>query len=712
VSTWVEGTVDRVVYAAPESGYAVIRLVDGETTTTVVGSFADTIQELKGRFLALEGEWEEHTVHGRQFRATGLLSAAPRTIAGMKLYLSSSGLPGIGEVLAGRIVDKFGLETPGILSHSAERLSEVEGIGPSRVQKIAQKWAEDEGHRALAITLRGLGLSKRVCRSIHVQFGDQAAQVVRHEPYRLADEVFGVGFVTADRLAREQGTSLDAPDRAKAAVLYLIGGQERQGHCYSTLEVLERGGASLQIPRASLSAAIEALAAEARVVLREDNQVWRMPLWRAECFVANEFLRRCQSQLNFRFDDAEILDVEARQGITLDPSQRRALRVSLQSRVAIVTGGPGTGKTTLLRVLVRLLERNDLHVELASPTGRASRRLADATGRRASTLHRLLDARPDLGGFQRNAAQPLELDCLIVDEVSMVDLPLMEAILRALPAKASLLLVGDPEQLPSVGPGSVLADLLASGVIPVARLDHVHRQAQTSGIIVAGRALLEGELPVSGEESGSTDFFLVPRDSPEKVTSTLMEIVNTRLPRRGLAPARIQVLSPTRKGPLGTEALNMKLQALLNPDGRPITSKGASLRVGDRVICTRNRYEIDIFNGDIGYISAFGRQGINVEFDGRLVDWSFEDLIHLDLAYAITVHKSQGSEYAAAVLVLHKAHGIMLQRNLFYTAVSRATDFGCVVGDPYGWRLALANTRRNIRNTNLRLRLERQQADD
>jgi exodeoxyribonuclease V alpha subunit len=365
----------------------------------------------------------------------------------------------------------------------------------------------------------------------------------------------------------------------------------------------------------------------------------------------------------------------------------------------------------LLRVLVRLLERSNLRVELASPTGRASRRLADATGRPASTLHRLLEARPDLGGFQRNASQPLELDCLVVDEVSMVDLPLMEATLRALPAAASLLLVGDSEQLPSVGPGAVLSDLLASKAIPVARLTHVHRQALMSGIVAGARALLDGHMPVSGEESGCSDFFLVPRDSPERVLETLMQIVKTRLPRLGLGPDRVQVLSPTRKGPLGTDVLNQQLQSLLNPDGQTLRRHGMSLRVGDRVICTRNRYDIDIFNGDIGYIESFGRQGIIIEFDGRLVDWSFEDLLQLDLAYAITVHKSQGSEYSAAVLILHSVHGIMLQRNLFYTAISRATEFGCVVGDPLGWRLALRNTRRTIRNTRLNNRLAYERPD-
>lgn len=709
MSAWVEGTVGRVVYAAPESGYAVIRLVSGDDEVTVVGSFADSIEDLEGRFLALEGDWEEHTVHGRQFRAIGFLASAPRTIEGLKLYLSASGLPGIGTVLAGRIVDEFGLETPGILSSNPERLTEVEGIGPSRVQRIAQRWAEDEGERALTITLRGLGLSKRLCRAIREKFGERAGQVVREQPYQLTDEVYGVGFITADKLARAQGLPIDDPHRAKAALLYLMQGQEQNGHCYSSVEVLSRGAASLEIPQDRAIMALEALGAEARVVIREEGAgerlVWRMPLWRGENFVAQNINRRCHSQLSFCFDEAEMLRVEAAQDITLDPSQRAALRLALQSRVAILTGGPGTGKTTILRVLVRLLEHSDLSVELASPTGRASRRLAEATGRPASTLHRLLEARPDLGGFQRSATQPLSLDYLIVDEVSMVDIPLMEALLRALPDEACLLLVGDSEQLPSVGPGAVLRDLMQSDVVPVARLAKVHRQAMKSGMISASRALLEGQLPVSGEVCGANDFFLVPRKATENTITTLLEVIEARLPRLGITPDMVQVLSPTRKGPLGTDALNARLQDLLNPNGEVVRRHGRSLRVGDRVICTRNRYDIDIFNGDIGYLRSFGRKGTVVEFDERLVDWAFEDLIHLDLAYAITVHKSQGSEYPASLLVLHSVHGIMLQRNLFYTAISRAATFGCVIGDRQGWARAVANRHRGLRNTMLVKRL-------
>jgi exodeoxyribonuclease V alpha subunit len=710
VSAWVEGTVGRVVYAAPESGYAVIRLVSGEEEVTVVGSFADSIEELEGRFLALEGKWEEHAVHGRQFRASGFLANAPRTIAGLKLYLSASNLPGIGPVLAGRVVDCFGLETPGILSNHAERLAEVDGIGPSRVTAIAERWAEDESERALTITLRGLGLSKRLCRAIREKYGDSAGEIVRERPYQLSDEVNGIGFVTADKLARTQGLPIDDPHRAKAALLYLIRGQEQQGHCYATADVLLRGASALEIPHDGARMALESLAAEARVVLREDSSgagyIWRMPLWNGEKVVAEQLVRRCHSQLSFPFDEAEMARVEAAQHLTLDPSQRAALRLALQSQVAILTGGPGTGKTTLLRVLVRLLEQGEIRVELASPTGRASRRLAEATGRPASTLHRLLEARPDLGGFQRSATQPLELDYLIVDEVSMVDIPLMEAVLRALPAEARLLLVGDSEQLPSVGPGAVLRDLLRSEVVPVARLAKVHRQALTSGIISASRALLEGELPVSGEVGGASDFFLIHRAMPEKVITTLLEVVENRLPLRGITPDRVQVLSPTRKGPLGTDALNLRLQQLLNPDGEVVRRHGRALRVGDRVICTRNRYDVDVFNGDIGYLRSFAKNGAVVEFDGRLVEWAFEELLYLDLAYAITVHKSQGSEYPAALFILHSVHGIMLQRNLFYTAISRAAEFGCVIGDRTGWAKAVANRHRGQRNTTLVKRLK------
>ena len=393
MSEWVEGTVQRVVYTAPDSGYAVVRLLQGETEHTVVGYFADTVGELQGNFLALEGTWEQHAVHGSQFRATGTLSAAPRTIEGLKLYLASSGLPGIGPVLASRIVDEFGLQVLRILGESPHRLTEVDGIGRSRAQVIAEKWARDEGERALSILLRGLGVSQRIVTRVRAVYGESAGDVVRNQPYRLCQDVQGVGFRTADQLARAQGVDASSPARASAAVLHVIQTCEQRGHCYVDEAQLRAGCRGLDVPEQHVGVAVCELASAKRVhVAHADGatQIWRMALWVAESRVAQSVVARSRSQRRLAFSDDEIRKAEQAEGISLDTSQRRALRLALESQFAVITGGPGTGKTTILRVYMRLMERGERHVVLASPTGRAARRLAAATDRPASTLHRLL----------------------------------------------------------------------------------------------------------------------------------------------------------------------------------------------------------------------------------------------------------------------------------------------------------------------------------
>lgn len=706
--TWVEGRLQRVLWASDTSGYAVVRLSGSDDTSYVaVGLLADLVDHAEGAFVALEGRWETHPVHGRQFRCTGALHGSPRSLEGMKLYLASSGVPGVGPSIAERLVERFGLSTPAVLSEQPQRVREVPGIGPAKAKAIHEAWRRDEAGRALAMTLRGLGVSQRLVQRIRDRYGDKAPVVVRTEPYRLADEIRGVGFRTADALARQLGLPDDDPARVQAAAVYALEQESRDGHCYTGRARLAEVVRSLGVPVEGLDAAVDAAEGAGRVVC-EGDRLWWAPLYEAEHLVARELRQLVGGHAVV--DEEAVTRAERWEQVALDPSQRRAVLQALGGGVVVITGGPGTGKTTLLRVLLRVVREQGATWALASPTGRAARRMAEATGQEASTLHRLLAYRPGEGGFQLGPAQPLEADGLVIDEVSMVDLELMAAVLSALPYEQPgfpLVLVGDADQLPSVGPGQVLRDLVCSEAIPVVRLDTIHRQAGDSGIVTAAAEVHQGRVPTSGHRGGASDVFLLHRDDAASALATLVKVVVERLPARGLDPfADVQVLAPTRRGPLGCERLNAVLQEALNPSERELVRGDRRYRVGDRVICTRNRYDVEVFNGDIGQVKRIDKAGLLIDFDGREVPWARDDLPLLDLAYAVTVHKSQGSEYPCVVLALHGSHGLMLRRNLFYTAVTRARRFLCVVGSQPAWQRAVRERGGDERRTALTERLD------
>jgi len=720
---WLEGRLARVVWAADDGGYAVVRLKTSKGEVTAVGQLALLADEADDdTFVALEGSWESHPVHGRQFRANGFLQGLPRTLEGLELYLAQAGIPGVGRATARRIVKAFGVSALQVIAQEPERLLEVKGLGEAKVEAIRTRWDADAEGAALAIRLRGLGLAPRVVQRIRDRYGERAAAVVAREPFRLAEEISGVGFRTADAIAREQGLPADAPERVRAAAIYALDRATSEGHAFLPRAALTSAVASLGVPTDGLDAALDSAALDRRAIIEPahegddpmvlppahpDDRIYGPELWHAEVDVAEQLAVRVEIAEPPLSADDEIARAERLEEVTLGEEQRAAVRQALGGGVVVVTGGPGTGKTTLLRVLVRAVRERGETWHLASPTGRAARRLEEATQQSASTLHRLLEYRPGEGGFQRGPDQPLEGDGLIVDEVSMVDLSLMRALLDALPpGPFALVLVGDADQLPSVGPGQVLRDLIDSERIPVARLTRVYRQGRDSGILQAARAVHLGQVPISGEQAGFDDCFLIERQDSRRAVDTVLAVVAERLPDKGFDPLTdVQVLTPVRRGALGTRGLNEVLQQRLNPDGQAIERGKRSFRVGDRVICTRNRYDVEVFNGDTGRVLHADKDGLMVDFDGRRVSWPWDELGSLELAYAITVHKSQGSEYPAVVLVLHPSHGIMLRRNLFYTAVTRASRFLCVIGAHRAWARAVSQAGGDERHSRLAHRL-------
>ncbi len=697
----LEGELLGFTYRAPDGAFAVARLrAEGVGETVVVGPIAH-VQE--GQHLALHGRWVDHTSFGRQFKIGRFLVEDPRTLKGLRRYLSSGAVKGLGPTFAQRVVDHFGHDTLRVIEEEPERLAEVAGIGPKRIESIVAHWERDRAHRELHAMLRGYGIGQALSARIVEEYGSEALNMVVRTPYRLAAEMRGVGFRTADLIARDQGIPLDDPARAEAAALHLLREAEGQGHCFLPLGELRTRAENVEVPGPVLDSAVPRLHDMGQVFLEAAADAAVAPVYLRRLAVAE---RRLATRLLALLRHGPkgpapvVTDTEQRVGIELNEDQRRALRTALTEGLTVVTGGPGTGKTTLVKVLMAAAAQRGETWLLAAPTGRAARRLAEHTGAVAKTVHRLLEFHPATGRFQRGPTSPLEAHGVLVDEASMLDLKLAEQLVGALKAGTRLVLVGDADQLPSVGAGRVLADLISSGCLPVATLQEVYRQAADSGIVRNAHRINRGEAPVSGErevdEGARADFYVVPRDHAREAHDTLLQVITRRLPALGFDPIRdVQVLCPMHSGILGTEALNLALQARLNPqsEGRkPADSDGGAaprFRVGDRVLQVRNDYDRDIFNGDVGLVTAAGAGGLSVDFEGREVSVTGEGMRDLVLAYAISIHKSQGSEYPAVVVALHRAHRIMLRRNLLYTAITRARRFCCVVGDPWAIEQAI-----------------------
>lgn len=717
----LEGVIERITFQSDETGYTVARLTDERgKLVTVVGHLPGVHP---GEAVALGGRWLSHPQHGWQFKAESCRLSLPATVQGIEKYLGSGLIKGVGPVGARKIVEHFGLYTLDVIEQEPGRLTEVPGIGPKRGRQIAAAWTEQKAIKEVMLVLQSLGISTSHAVRIYKAYGDEAIAVVRNDPYRLARDVHGIGFITADTIARQLGLPVDSPARVAASLRHLLSQvADEEGHvCLPRPALVERARALLARDEADgadwappIAEAIERLAREASLWLEPDPEgeeelVYLAPFRHAELGAANRLTALYHAPLDRLAACGEIdferafAWLEARGGITLTERQRAAVQTALTERVSVLTGGPGTGKTMCLHSAVRLARAKGARVTLLAPTGRAAKRLAELTGEPAATIHRLLRLRPG-GGAEFNETQPLDADLVIVDEVSMLDLLLANTLLKAIPSGAHLLLVGDVDQLPSVGAGAVLADIIRAGTLPVVRLDTVFRQAQESLIIQNAYRVNAGELPLWGPRGRAAapreDFFLLRAEEPEAAANAVVELVGTRLPRRyGFAPADIQVLSPMHRGPAGVGALNERLQAALNPPAphKPeLRAAGRLLRLGDRVLVTRNDYEREVFNGDLGQVQAVDVEGgeLTVRLDdGRTAVFPTHDFDELALAYALSIHKAQGSEFRAVVLPMLTSHYVMLARNLLYTGLTRARELAVVVGQPRALAIAVRNDR-------------------
>jgi exodeoxyribonuclease V alpha subunit len=733
-TTVVQGIVSRISYHHPETHYTVARLdVDGASGVTVVGGIYPLSE---GEEIKVSGTWKTHPRYGLQFQVEQWEKVDPATIEGIEKYLGSGLIKGIGPTYAKRLVAAFELDTLRVLSEEPLRILEVEGIGEVRARRIMEAWQAQRGMQDIMVFLQGHGVSPALALKIYRKYGVQTVATVKETPYALARDIHGVGFLLADRIAGKVGIRGDSLQRVEAGTQHLLGEFADRGHCYVPLGPLCKNVASLLgVDEERVGFAVDSLAAEGSIVLQdgsgeEHKRVYLTELYHAEKRVAEALQRLLSTSSFLQGEDArrpwETRKAAARGAIDfvatdlfdalpirLDQEQIAAARRALEQKVFVITGGPGTGKTTLLISLLAILRRAKVGFALAAPTGRAAKRMTETAGEEATTIHRLLEYNPREGRFQRNADKPLEVDVVIVDEASMVDLSLMDHLLRAIDPHTHLILVGDVDQLPSVGPGSVLKDLIDSGVVPVAVLRRIFRQTAESLIVVNAHRILRGQSLVFAGAREGRDFDFVVRENDEEILERVKELVRERIPQTlNLLPDQVmqavQVLTPMHRGLLGTIHLNRELQKLLNPVGEALERPGGSLlRVRDKVMQLRNNYDKGVFNGDIGRVVSIDMEEgkVRVDFDEKLVEYEADELDEITLAYATSIHKSQGSEYPVVVLPLHTSHYMMLYRSILYTAVTRGKKLVVIVGSRKALAMAIRNVRVERRNTGLKEKL-------
>jgi exodeoxyribonuclease V alpha subunit len=725
MNTRLRGQIERITYANEQNGYTVakVRIGGRDKLVTVVGNL---IAPIPGEVMEISGEWINHPRYGEQFKVVHYRSLEPASAYGIERYLGSGLIKGIGPVMARRIVGKFGEKTLEIIEHQTERLAEVEGIGEVRIGLIRKAWEDQKEIRDVMIFLQSHGVGSGFATKIFKQYGSRSIAVVKENPYRLATDVFGIGFLTADRIAENLGFSKDSGLRVEAGILYVLSRLADEGHVYYPYEpLIQRCEEILGVDRGLVAGAAGRIADDKMIVIEEiiedsggleeaGKGVYLAPFHHAEKDIAARLRTLMGSPKSAPLIDVTeaVERVQGRLSISLAQRQIEAVQGALASKLMIITGGPGTGKTTIINAIIKLFSQQAVRILLGAPTGRAAKRMSEATSHEARTIHRMLNYSIQKGGFQKNELNPLDCDLMIIDEASMIDTILMYHLLRAVPPRATLILVGDVDQLPSVGAGNVLKDCIRSGRIRVIELNEIFRQARESLIVVNAHKINHGMLPsLKPPEDGLGDFYFIEQADPGEVQRIIVELVRDRVPRRfGFDPVNdIQVLTPMHKGEAGVSALNMELQKALNPAEPCITRGGRTFKLNDKVMQVKNNYDKEVFNGDIGRIRRIdsSNQEVIICFDDRDIPYDYADLDEIVLAYAVSVHKSQGSEYPAVIMPVLTQHYVLLQRNLIYTAVTRGRELVVLVGTAKALAIGVKNDRTQKRYTYLEGRLRR-----
>jgi len=703
----IHGFVDSIVFAGSENGFTVARLKEPKKRepTCIVG-IMPALQP--GETLRCQGHWKLHPEYGQQFEVKSFDSQAPSDLVGIQKYLESGMIKGIGTVCAERIVGAFGLDTLEVIDKSPERLREVNGIGSKRVEKIKLGWQEQRAIRDVMIFLRGHGVSPSYAQKIFKTYGEKSIEKVQSDPFQLAKEIHGIGFKTADLIGQGLGIALNSPTRIDAGIQHTLWELSSDGHvCYPLQELLPEVEKILQVSQEAIAARVDALIA-AQELVKEEGNVWVRPLFLAEIGIGRELARLyCQGVCTIRpvQVDKAIEWVQERLKIELAEEQKVAVSLGVQEKVLIVTGGPGTGKSTITKAILAITEKICSRIILAAPTGRAAKRMSEITGKKGSTIHSLLEIDFKTGKFKRNKDNPLPCDLIIVDEASMIDTQLMNHLLKAIPAEARAIFIGDIDQLPSVGPGNVLKDIIQSERLSVIQLKKIFRQAAGSMIITNAHRINRGEFPdLAPNPQG--DFQFIAAEEPEEIASTIVDLVAHRLPQthRFHRFDDIQVLSPIKRGVIGCENLNTLLQKQLNPSQAPLMRYGRCFHAGDKVMQMRNNYEKEVFNGDVGKILTIDMQEqmLQVVFDGRTIPYAFVEMDELVLAYAVSIHKYQGSECPCIIIPVHPSHFMMLFRNLLYTGLTRGKKRVVFVGTTKALSLAIRNEEVLKRHTGLK----------
>ena len=703
-------TIEHVTYQNPENGYSVLQAsVKGyRENQTLVGTFHEVTV---GAVLNVEGNWRVDKRYGRQFAAESWSETLPATVIGIEKYLGSGLVKGIGPKFAKLIVAKFGLKTFDVIENDADKLLEVYGIGKGRVEKIRASWEKQKDVKDIMVFLQGHGVSSTYAAKIYKQYGKESIEKVQGNPYCLADDIWGIGFKTADSIAEKLGYEKNDLRRCRSGILYTLSRLSEDGHVYSEREQLIKSAKELlSAEEEPITQALDEMIAKEDLIL-DDEAIFLPPFYYAEVGVANKLRRLIETPMGNIFDKATAIneDVGKQAQIEYDEVQLSAIRKAIGSKVMVLTGGPGTGKTTTTLGIIAAFESLGQRILLATPTGRAAKRMSEATGKEAKTVHRLLEFNP-AEGYGRNDENPLDGDLLIVDESSMIDVILMNSLLKAVPLTMRLILVGDIDQLPSVGAGNVLRDIIDSGAVPVVRLTRIFRQAQSSRIVTNAHKINQGIFPdiSNGKQA---DFFFIRQEDPELAAQEIVNIVRNRIPKAyGYSTNDIQVLAPMQRSVVGATSLNIALQEAINPVGESLSRGGFRYRRGDRVMQIRNNYDKEVFNGDIGTVESVDVEdrSLTVTFDGRAVEYEDSELDELTLAYATTIHKSQGSEYPVVVIPLLMTHYVMLQRNLIYTGITRAKKICIIVGTTKALAYSIHNMVVLKRNTRLKERLNGQ----